>query len=114
MPIRPESHPGCPASLRPTARPCRLPGFQMAQAARAIGEVTGRKIAYVDVPEAAARKSMLDYGMSTWMVDGMMELHAIDKAAVSFLAFPLSQFGGLAPSTAVQHTPARGASDQET
>jgi len=63
----------------------------VAQAAHAIGEVTGRKIAYVDVPEAAARKSMLDYGMSTWMVDGMMELHAIDKAgyaAVVTDAFP--------------------------
>jgi uncharacterized protein YbjT (DUF2867 family) len=49
-------------------------------AARAIAEVTGRAVHYVDVPEAAAKKAMLDLGMPAWMVDGMMELHAIDKA----------------------------------
>lgn len=52
----------------------------VAQAAGAIGEVSGRKIAYVDVPEEAAKKAMLDMKMPAWMVDGMMELHAIDKA----------------------------------
>jgi uncharacterized protein YbjT (DUF2867 family) len=52
----------------------------IAQAAGAIAEVSGRKIAYVDVPEAAAKKAMLDMGMPGWMVDAMMELHAIDKA----------------------------------
>ena len=35
---------------------------------------------YIDVPEAAAQKAMLDMGMPAWMVDGMMELHGIDKA----------------------------------
>jgi uncharacterized protein YbjT (DUF2867 family) len=52
----------------------------IAQAASAIGEVSGRKVAYVDVPEAAAKKAMLDLGMPGWMVDAMMELHAVDKA----------------------------------
>ena len=52
----------------------------IAQAADAIGEATGRTIRYVDVPEAAARQAMLDMKLPTWMVDGMMELHAIDKA----------------------------------
>ncbi len=52
----------------------------IAQAAAAIGEVSGRQVAYVDVPEAAAKKAMLDMGAPPWMVDGMMELHAIDKA----------------------------------
>ena len=50
------------------------------QVAAIIGEVSGRKVQYVDVPEAAARKAMLDMGMPVWMVDGMMELHGIDKA----------------------------------
>lgn len=50
------------------------------QAAAVIGEVSGRKISYVDVPEAAAHKAMSDMGMPKWMVDAMMELHAVDKA----------------------------------
>jgi uncharacterized protein YbjT (DUF2867 family) len=54
--------------------------FTIAEAARVIGEVTGRAIRYVDVPEAAAEKAMLDQGMPGWMVSAMMELHGIDKA----------------------------------
>ena len=54
--------------------------FTIAQAASTLSEVTGRAIKYVDVPEAAARKAMLDMGVPAWMTDGMMELHAIDKA----------------------------------
>jgi hypothetical protein len=34
----------------------------------------------VDVPEAAAKQAMLDLHMPTWIVDAMLELHAIDKA----------------------------------
>ena len=49
-------------------------------AAATIGEVSGRTVQYVDVPEAAARKAMLDFGAPAWMTDAMMELHAIDKA----------------------------------
>jgi uncharacterized protein YbjT (DUF2867 family) len=52
----------------------------IAQVATVLGEVSGRKVQHVDVPEAAARKAMLDLGMPVWMVDGMMELHAIAKA----------------------------------
>jgi uncharacterized protein YbjT (DUF2867 family) len=48
--------------------------------ARVLSEVSGRAIRYVDVPEAGAHKAMLDLGMPLWMVDGMMELHGIDKA----------------------------------
>jgi uncharacterized protein YbjT (DUF2867 family) len=54
--------------------------FTIGQAAATIGEVSGRKVNYVDVPEAAAHKAMLDMGMPAWMVDGMMELHGINKA----------------------------------
>jgi uncharacterized protein YbjT (DUF2867 family) len=52
----------------------------VAQVAGQIAEVAKRSIKYVDVPETAARKAMLDAHMPAWMVDAMMELHAIDKA----------------------------------
>jgi uncharacterized protein YbjT (DUF2867 family) len=51
-----------------------------AQAAAHLSEATGRAINYVDVPEEAAKKAMLDLGMPGWMVDAMMELHGIVKA----------------------------------
>ena len=52
----------------------------IADAAETLSKVTGRKITYVDVPESAAKSAMLGLGMPGWMVDAMMELHAIDKA----------------------------------
>jgi uncharacterized protein YbjT (DUF2867 family) len=54
--------------------------FTIGQAAATLGEVSGRKVNYVDVPEAAAKQAMLGLGMPEWMVDAMMELHGIDKA----------------------------------
>jgi len=54
--------------------------FTIAQAASAISEVTGRTIKYVDVPESAAKKAMLDMGIPEWMAVAMNELHAVDKA----------------------------------
>ena len=54
--------------------------LNISEAAATLSRVTGRKISYVDVPEAAARGAMLGLGMPEWMVDGMMELHAVDKA----------------------------------
>lgn len=54
--------------------------FGIGEAAATIGKATGRKITYVDVPEDAARGAMLGAGLPAWMVDAMMELHAIDKA----------------------------------
>ena len=54
--------------------------FTIGEAARVIGDVTGRAVRYVDVPEDAARQAMLGAGMPSWMVEAMLELHAIDKA----------------------------------
>ncbi|MFO0612863.1 MAG: SDR family oxidoreductase [Polyangiaceae bacterium] len=54
--------------------------ISIAEAAAAIAEAAGRGVRYVDVPEAAARKALLDFGAPAWMTDAMMELHAIDKA----------------------------------
>ena len=52
----------------------------IADAAEVLSGVIGRKVSYVDVPESAAKTAMLGLGMPGWMVDAMMELHAIDKA----------------------------------
>ena len=46
--------------------------------AAAISQATGRSIAYVDVPEEAARQAMSQ--APSWMVDAMMELHNLGKA----------------------------------
>lgn len=54
--------------------------FGIAEAAQALAEVTGRTITYIDVPEEAAKSAMLGAHMPAWMVDAMMELHALDKA----------------------------------
>ena len=45
-----------------------------------LASAAGRKITYVDVPEAAARDAMAKQGVPGWMTDAMMELHAICKA----------------------------------
>lgn len=66
-----------------TGRAYELTGpeaITVAHAAHAIGEVSGRKVEYIDVPEETARKAMLDSGAPEWMTSAMMELHAIDKA----------------------------------
>ena len=54
--------------------------FGIAEAATIIGKASGRKLTYVDVTEAAARSAMTGAGLPGWMVDAMLELHAIDKA----------------------------------
>lgn len=54
--------------------------FGIADAAKTISAVSGRAITYVDVPEAAAKQAMLGLGLPAWMVNGMLELHALDKA----------------------------------
>ncbi len=74
--------------------------FGVADAAKAIGEVTGRTITYVDVPEQAAQQGMAGAGMPDWMVDAMMELHAIDKAGyASAVTDVVQKLTGRAPTT---------------
>ncbi|WP_324676023.1 SDR family oxidoreductase [Hymenobacter sp. GOD-10R] len=55
--------------------PAALTGEEVAAA---ISQATGRPIAYVDVPEAAARQAMSQ--APQWMTDAMLELHALGKA----------------------------------
>jgi uncharacterized protein YbjT (DUF2867 family) len=51
----------------------------IADVAKFLAEAAKRDIQYVDVPEAAARDGMLQAGVPQWQVDGVMELHAINK-----------------------------------
>ncbi len=44
-----------------------------------LGEALGHKYRYVDVPEEAARKAMVDMGSPPWMVDAYMELNMTIK-----------------------------------
>lgn len=72
----------------------------MTEVAKAIGEATGREVRYVDVPEEAATKGMLDMHMPKWMVDAMMELNGICKAGYASGISPLvKQLTGKAPHT---------------
>ncbi|MEP7123816.1 MAG: SDR family oxidoreductase [Byssovorax sp.] len=69
-----------------------------AEAASAIGAVSGRDVHYVDVPDAAASKAMTDMQMPGWMVEAMMELHGIVKAGYASAISPLvEQLTGKAP-----------------
>jgi uncharacterized protein YbjT (DUF2867 family) len=45
-----------------------------AELAERISRVAGRTVKYVDIPEAAQRKSMLDMGMPQWQVDALLDL----------------------------------------
>lgn len=55
--------------------PAALSGHDVAQA---LSQATNQPVAYVDVPEAAARQSMAQ--LPTWMADALLELHATAKA----------------------------------
>jgi len=39
-----------------------------------ISRITGRAVKYVDIPEAAQRKAMLDAGLPEWQVNALLEL----------------------------------------
>lgn len=68
------------------------------QVAAQLSTATGRTINYVDVPEEGARNAMLAAQMPAWMVDAMMELHAIDKAGYAAEVTPVvEQLLGRAP-----------------
>src|SRR4029077_19795448 len=50
-----------------------------AELADRITRVANRPIKYVDVPEAAQRKSMLDLGMPEWQVNALLDLQQYYK-----------------------------------
>jgi uncharacterized protein YbjT (DUF2867 family) len=45
-----------------------------AEVAEKISRVTGRRVQYVDIPESAQRKAMLEQGMPEWLVTALLEL----------------------------------------
>ena len=45
-----------------------------------LSKAVGKAVTYVDVPESAARDSMLKMGMPDWMAAALLELFAINKA----------------------------------
>ena len=47
--------------------------------ASALSAATGRTIRDVDVPEDTVRRTMLEFRVPEWLVDALMELHAVDK-----------------------------------
>lgn len=53
--------------------------LSVADIAKLLGEVSGRPIRYVDVPEAAARSAMEGLKLPGWMIDGMLALHDVVK-----------------------------------
>jgi uncharacterized protein YbjT (DUF2867 family) len=46
------------------------------QIAGKISQITGRNVKYVDIPEEAQRKSMLEAGMPEWQVTALLDLQA--------------------------------------
>jgi uncharacterized protein YbjT (DUF2867 family) len=53
------------------------------EAAGIMSEVSGREIHFMDVPESAARRAMLDQRMPGWMVGLILELCAWNKAGLA-------------------------------
>lgn len=54
--------------------------FSNGEVAERIGQVTGRPVKFVDIPEEAQRKAMLDMGMPDWQVTALLELQQYYRA----------------------------------
>lgn len=54
--------------------------LSVAEVAQTISEVTGRQVAFVDVPEDAARQSMQQQQIPDWMTDSLLELYHVQRA----------------------------------
>jgi uncharacterized protein YbjT (DUF2867 family) len=66
--LSPEKHYGQPYELNgPEA-------VTYTELAARISRVAGKPVQYVDIPEAAQRKSMLELGMPAWQVEALLEL----------------------------------------
>ena len=51
-----------------------------AQVAERLSAHLGRRIAFVDVPDGAARQAMTGMGLSSWLAEGMLTLYHVFKA----------------------------------
>ncbi len=50
------------------------------QVAERLSALLGRRIAFVDVPDGAARQAMTGMGLSPWLAEGMLSLYHLFKA----------------------------------
>jgi uncharacterized protein YbjT (DUF2867 family) len=79
--------------------------FSYAEVAAKISRVAGRPVQFVDIPEAAQQKAMLDLGMPEWQVNALLELQqyysVLGKGAE--VTPPLQEFLGHAPRTLDQY-----------
>jgi uncharacterized protein YbjT (DUF2867 family) len=48
--------------------------FHYAEVAAMVSKVAGRQVRFVDIPEEAQRKAMLDLGMPQWQVEALLDL----------------------------------------
>jgi uncharacterized protein YbjT (DUF2867 family) len=72
----------------------------IAEITEILAEVSGNKIRYIDVPESTARDGMRRSGAPEWMIDAMLELHAINKAGyASAISGDLKSLLGRPPKT---------------
>ena len=49
------------------------------QLAQRISRIANREVKFIDIPESAQRKSMLDLGMPAWQVDALLDLQQYYK-----------------------------------
>ncbi len=57
--------------------PEALSNYEVAQL---MSEVTGKRVEFTDVPEPAAKKTMVDQGTPEWMADALLELYRVQRA----------------------------------
>jgi len=77
--------------------------FSNAEVAEKISRATGRPVRFVDIPEEAQRKSMLDLGMPEWQVTALLELQQYYKAGkAANITDVLPKLLGRAPLTLEQ------------
>jgi len=66
--------------------------------AREISRAIGKEVVYIDVPEVAFRRAMVE--APAWMVDAMMELYGINKAGYAAqISDAVEKLSGKAPTT---------------
>jgi uncharacterized protein YbjT (DUF2867 family) len=79
--------------------------FSYTEIAARISRVAGRTVNFVNIPEAAQRRSMLDLGMPEWQVNALLELQQYYTAAGkgADVTPPIKDFLGRAPITLDQY-----------
>jgi uncharacterized protein YbjT (DUF2867 family) len=79
--------------------------FSYTEIAAKISRVAGRAVQYVNIPEEAQRKGMLDLGMPEWQVNALLELQQYYTVAGKGADVnpPIKDFLGRAPITLDQY-----------